>query len=37
MYNKMKQIWRQQEWHEGQKGTGSDESGAYTKGPGTTY
>ena len=27
----------QQEWREGQKGTDSDGSGAYTKGPGTTY
>ena len=36
-YNRIRQTQKQQKWHEGQKGTDSDRSEAYTKGPGTTY
>ena len=37
MYNRIRQTRRQQKWREGQKGMDSDGSGAYTKGPSTTY
>ena len=36
-YSRIRQTQRQQKWCECQKGTNSNRSGAYTKGPGTTY